>query len=72
MVRLYRATESTQGETKYFPERYLCQRLASQGTPEPIYFFEKAGLAHLRAAYARLVDDLELDAIVLSTAAPTS
>ncbi len=65
MPALFRVTASTQGESRYFPERYLCQWFASQGVEQPIYCFEKVGVATLRAAYAHLVLEHAIDAVVL-------
>ncbi len=62
---LAKVTQHTQGESKYFPERYLCQWFASRGEPEAIYCFDKVGVAPLRAAYGRVVKEHSIDAIVL-------
>jgi hypothetical protein len=62
---LARVESGTQGEPKYFPERYLCQWFAEHGTQQPVYCFEKVGVAPLRAAYAHLIELESIDAIVL-------
>ncbi|MBF8192906.1 DUF1152 domain-containing protein [Nonomuraea sp. K274] len=49
----------------YFPERALARWLGLQGLPATVYAFPKVGVRPLRAAYARLVDRLGIDAIVL-------
>lgn len=49
----------------YFPEKYLCEWLASVGEQVEIYSFAKAGVVPLRDAYQHLIDTLELDAVVL-------
>ena len=51
--------------TNYFPEKYLCEWLASVGEKACVYSFAKAGVVPLRDAYQQLIDELNLDAIVL-------
>jgi hypothetical protein len=58
-------TAATTGADGYFPERRLAEWLAEQEQPSTIYTFEKVGVAALRAAYARLVEELAVEAIVL-------
>src|SRR5262252_1003284 len=55
----------TSGGDAYFPERRLAEWLEEHGHPSTVYAFEKVGVQPLRRAYAQLVQDLELDAIVL-------
>ncbi|MFJ8746091.1 DUF1152 domain-containing protein [Embleya sp. NPDC127516] len=55
----------TPGNDDYFPERALAMWLARNGLPETVYAFGKTGVEPLRAAYRRLVKDLDVDAIVL-------
>ena len=43
----------------------LAEWLAQQGQPSTVYAFEKVGVRPLRAAYARLVEELGLQTIVL-------
>ncbi|WP_394843206.1 DUF1152 domain-containing protein [Pendulispora brunnea] len=62
---LAKVTALTQGETHYFPERYLCQWFASRGEAPSMYCFEKVGVAPLREAYAHIVAKHAIDAIVL-------
>lgn len=51
--------------TNYFPEKYLCEWLASVGENVDIYSFAKTGVVPLRKAYQQLVEELDLDTIVL-------
>ena len=62
---LARVDARTEGEPQYFPERYLCAWLETQGASTSVYCFEKRGVIPVRAAYALLVERLHLDAIVL-------
>jgi hypothetical protein len=62
---LYEVLATTTGEARYFPERSLARWLASRDLPETVYAFEKVGVQPLRRAYAWLVRELGLDAIVL-------
>lgn len=56
---------NTDGPT-YFPERYLAQWLTPPDGPEEIvYTFKRAGVQPLHKAYQRLVEQLNLDAVVL-------
>ncbi|MFI6582467.1 DUF1152 domain-containing protein [Embleya sp. NPDC050493] len=55
----------TPGNDDYFPERTLATWLGRNGFVDTVYAFAKTGVVPLRAAYRRLVKDLELDAIVL-------
>ena len=58
-------TPGTRGADRYFPERRLAEWLAEQEQPSTVYAFEKVGVGPLRAAYARLVEELAIQAIVL-------
>ncbi len=49
----------------YFPEKYLCEYLATIGIEEKIYCFERTGAKPLKAAYAYLVDKFSIDTIIL-------
>jgi hypothetical protein len=62
---LYEVLATTTGEARYCPERSLARWLASRGLPGIVYAFEKVGVQPLRRAYAWLVRELALDAIVL-------
>src|SRR5262252_8612942 len=53
----------TSGGDAYFPEPRLAEWL--DGHPSTVYTFEKVGVQPLRRAYAQLVQDLEIEAIVL-------
>lgn len=54
------------GPEYYFPEKYLSRWLSREvQTPELIYTFKRCGVVPLQKAYQRLVEQLELDAIVL-------
>ena len=53
------------GPVGYFPERSLAAWLDGRGEPARVFAFEKSGVVQLRAAYAALVRELALDAIVL-------
>ncbi|WP_405492583.1 DUF1152 domain-containing protein [Nocardia sp. NBC_00511] len=55
----------TAGNDDYFPERSLARWLAGTGRKPVVYAFPKSGVRPLRAAYAALVEQLEVDAIVL-------
>jgi len=58
-------TELTTGGDRYFPERRLAEWLAEQQQPSTVYALEKVGVRPLRAAYARLVHEHAIQAIVL-------
>jgi hypothetical protein len=58
-------TAETTGADRYFPERRLAEWLAAHEQPSTVYAFEKVGVRPLRAAYARLVEELAVQAIVL-------
>ena len=62
---LARVTVETTGADRYFPERRLAEWLAEEGHPATVFAFEKVGVRPLRAAYARLVEELGVTAIVL-------
>ncbi|QKG22516.1 DUF1152 domain-containing protein [Actinomadura verrucosospora] len=58
-------TPETESHDAYFPEGVLARWLHRNGLPSTVYAFPKVGVQPLRAAYQRLVDVLDLDAIVL-------
>lgn len=60
----WKVTAQSNG-TSYFPEKYLCEWLASVGEDIPIYTFAKTGVVPLRDSYQQLIEELNLDAIVL-------
>lgn len=62
---LARVDARTEGEPHYFPEKYLCAWLETQGVSTSVFCFEKRGVVPLRDAYALLGARLDLDAIVL-------
>lgn len=62
---LHRVDASTTGGDDYFPERYLAEYLALKGDLRPVYAIDKVGVAPTRAAYAHLVESLDVDAVVL-------
>ena len=55
----------TMGGDRYFPERRLAEWLHEAGYPPAVYAFEKVGVRPLREAYAHLVCDLGVGAVVL-------
>jgi hypothetical protein len=58
-------TATTTGADHYFPERRLAEWLTEQEQPSTVYAFEKVGVRPLRTAYARLIEELRVQAIVL-------
>lgn len=58
-------TPGTNGADRYFPERSLAEWLGAHEHPPTVYTFEKVGVAPLRAAYARLIEELAIHAVVL-------
>ncbi|MFC6016736.1 DUF1152 domain-containing protein [Plantactinospora solaniradicis] len=58
-------TPDTKGPEEYFPERVLADWLAAHGLPSTVYAFPRTGVRPLRRAYRRLVEHLDVDAIVL-------
>lgn len=64
---LYRVDAASDRErASYFPEAWLCAWLAARGEVDPVVWsFELTGVRPLHAAYARLRDELALDAVVL-------
>lgn len=58
-------TPETSGSDLYFPERSLAGWLSERGLPSTVYAFDKVGVRPLRAAYVRLVEELDIGAIVL-------
>jgi hypothetical protein len=65
MPHLAAVTTATTGADRYFPERRLAEWLQAEGQPSTIYAFEKVGVRPLRAAYARLIEQLAVQAVVL-------
>ncbi len=59
------ATRETMGGDRYFPERRLAEWLHEAGYPPAVYTFEKVGVRPLRDAYAHLVRELGISAVVL-------
>lgn len=59
------ATRETTGADRYFPERRLAEWLHEAGYPPAVYAFEKVGVRPLRDAYAHLVRELGIGAVVL-------
>src|SRR6185437_4067566 len=57
-------TPATTGADRYFPERRLAEWLAEHEHPSTVYAFEKMGVTPLRAAYARLLEALAIEAVV--------
>ena len=62
---LYVVTPMTTGADVYFPERALSQFLSNKENEVPVYAIAKLGVIPVREAYARLVQALRLDAVVL-------
>lgn len=58
-------TRETMGGDRYFPERRLAEWLHEGGYPQELYAFEKVGVRPLRDAYAHLVRELDIGAVVL-------
>jgi hypothetical protein len=64
---LHQVEISTTGCDDYFPERCLARFLAQRGEDRPAVFaLEKTGVVPFRAAYQKLVEHLDVDAIVLA------
>lgn len=55
----------TKGGRDYFPEHHLARWLGERGEPARVFAFEKVGVVPLRDAYAALVAELAVDALVL-------
>jgi hypothetical protein len=53
------------GAADYFPERTLARWLKGGPLTPTVYTFERSGVQPLRRSYQKLVEDLDLDAIVL-------
>lgn len=62
---LARVDARTEGEARYFPEKYLCQWLEAQGIATSVFCLEKRGVAPTRDLYRLLTARLDADAIVL-------
>jgi len=62
----FQVTKGTAGSDSYFPERTLCRWFAEKENSDvSVYSFPQCGVVPLRAAYNKLIDELDLDAIVL-------
>jgi len=55
----------TQSRASYFPELHLCRWFRQRDEDVPIYCFDRAGIAPITEGYARLVEELNPEAIVL-------
>jgi hypothetical protein len=63
---VFRVTADVGEGVSYFPERWLCQWLASRGEHAPVVWsFDRVGARPLYAGYAWLAETLALDAVVL-------
>jgi len=62
---LYEVRADTRGDERYFPEKHLATWLSAHGRSDTVYAVEKGGLACVRASYAALARELEVDAVVL-------
>lgn len=62
---VFRVDADTPGPEEYFPEKHLAAWLAEDGDPQPIWCLERQGVLPLRAAYQRLHDRLDFDAVIL-------
>lgn len=63
--RILEVTAQAGGEDHYFPERYLSEWFLQNGHTVPIYCFRTAGATLIQQIYQKLVDHLDIDAIVL-------
>lgn len=59
-------TPSSPGNDRYFPERALARWLSAHGHEPVVYAFARTGVRPLRAAYRKLIELLEVDAVVLA------
>jgi len=59
------ATKDTRGGDGYFPERRLAEWLRGAGYPPAVYAFDRVGVRPLRDAYAHLVGELGVGAVIL-------
>ena len=62
---LLEVTADSTGPTDYFPEKHLCTWFRAEGHEVSVYAFKKSGVVPLREAYARLVDHLRIDTVLL-------
>jgi hypothetical protein len=62
---LWRVDHSESSDLTYFPERSLSRWLRENGYTSDVYAFDRVGVRPLRSAYAQLVRELELDAVIL-------
>lgn len=54
----------TTGPT-YFPEKVLAKWLKGHHIEQPIYTFAKTGVANLKIAYQKIIQDWEIDTVIL-------
>lgn len=50
----------------YFPEKYLCEYLATIGIETPIYCFDRVGAKPLKEAYQFLINQFSIDTVILA------
>lgn len=62
---LMEVTAATQGNPRYFPEKYLADWFHAQGEAVPVYCFEPTGVQPLLTAYRVLLDRLQVDTIIV-------
>lgn len=62
---LYRVEAESEGEPRYFPEKYLAEWLAARGYASHVYAFEKVGVRPLREAYRHVLDLVGADTVLL-------
>ncbi len=62
---LWRVDHTVQSSLSYFPECFLSQWLERNGYASEVYAFDRVGVRPLRAAYAELARELELDGLLL-------
>ena len=48
----------------YFPEYHLACWLAENDYPSDVYCFDRTGVQSLRAAYTRLIEELDIDVVI--------
>lgn len=62
---LVEVTAGPDPHLRYFPELHLAHWFRSRGDDVPIHCFDRTGVRPLIAAYQRLCDDLQPDAVIL-------
>ncbi|MEV0354561.1 DUF1152 domain-containing protein [Nocardia sp. NPDC050697] len=62
---LFEIDADTTGPISYFPEKHLAVWLRDHGYPDQVFLIRKGGPGDIRAAYAWLARELDLDAVVL-------